>query len=136
MEQIYKSKHFGHIDLSKIITISDACLSNGGQYVEFNIRVLSRDEPLKYERRLDDTEMKWQPGMPRINEGHNVIKTTKDEWKRYGKINIDHDTTMAEVNLQEEIDEFVSAWKSYCTAFEVANYPRAEGPRYHPYPNT
>ncbi len=135
MEQIYKSKHFGHIDLSKIITISDACLSNGGQYVEFTVLVQLRNEPLKYCRGLKaDTEQRWM--MPDQNDMHWEIKTIDGEWKRNLKINTDHDNTLAEFNLQSEIDELVSAWKSYCTAYEVANYPRSEGPRFHPYPNT
>lgn len=130
MEQIYKSKHFGYIDLSKIITITDAKLSSGGQYVEFAMLVQLRDEPLKFSRCLNfNTEMKWKPGRSDISEfGHNIIKTINGAFKRIGKINIDHDTTVAEINLQIEIDELVSAWKSYCTAFEVANYPRTPPP--------
>ena len=134
MEQIYKSKHFGHIDLSKIITVSDTWLSGGGQYVGFYVRVLSRDEPLKYERLLErDTEMKWIPGMPRINEGHNVIKTVDGEWKRVMKINIDNDYTVAQANLQEEIDEFISAWESYSTAHAVSQLPGSFSSSPYPY---
>jgi len=124
MEQIYYSKHFGHIDLSKIISVSDAWFS-GGEYVGFNVLVQSREAPLKYKRVLTrNTELKWIPGLPHINEGHNVIKTIDGKWKRNMKINIDNDYTVAQANLQEEIDDLINAWESYCTGHAVSQLSR------------
>lgn len=134
MEQIYQSKHFGHIDLSKIITVSDAWISGGGQYVGFNVRVLSRDEPLKYERLLkDDAERCWVGGYTngagdRI-EPYWEIRTDVGEWKRNLRINTDNDYTAAQYNLQEEINVLIQAWKSYSTAYTVANFPREPSPQ-------
>jgi len=125
MEQIYKSKHFGHIDLSKIISIRNPKLSSGGNFIGFEVIVQLRDDPLSYSRRLNNTEMKWKPGVPNTYNGYNVIRTIDHEWKRHMQININHDTTVAEFNLQSEINELISAWKNYSTAHEVANYPRA-----------
>ena len=144
MKQIYKSKHFGVIDLGKIILITDPKREGeGGLYVGFEMFVQLRDSPLTFRRRLEvGTEQKWiekVDGDPywletgndgqhtlytEAVDGYWAIRNDVGEWKRNIKINIDNDYTVAEENLQAEINELVNAWESYCTAYAVSHFPR------------
>ncbi len=128
MEQIYYSKHFGHIDLAKILTVSDPKFSSGGQYIGFDVLIDGRDEPLTYMRSLTSEEREWVPQIGHSNAGKGQywkIRTIKGQYKRFLKISTDNDYTDAEEHIQEEINDFVNAWKSYCTAYAVSHFPRA-----------
>jgi hypothetical protein len=85
-----------HIDLSKLIAISDAQLidhmGHGGWLVGFTIDVQLRDEPIKYQRQLDYDEYKF-------NGKHEII---------YGE---DGETPLAVERLQTQIEELIEQWK-------------------------
>ena len=126
MKQIYHSKHFGHIDLSKIITISDPHFRDAGQCIGFSVRVQGQDEPLAYLRSLNDDERRWIPQIGHSNAGKGrywEVLTIKGEYKRNLKISTDNDYTVAEEHIQEEINDLVNAWESYCTAHAVSQLP-------------
>jgi hypothetical protein len=83
-----------HIDLSKVIAISDAEFINrmghGGYFVGFEIDVQLRDEPIRYERGLYYIEE---------SEGKDIV---------YGS---DGKTPLAVERLQTQIDELIGQWK-------------------------
>ncbi len=127
MDQIYHSKHFGYIDLSKIITITDPILSGGGQYVGFKVNIVGRNFPLSYTRHLTNEERRWikQIGHANADQGkYWELLTVKGEYKRNLRISTDNDYTVAEEHIQEEINDLVNSWKSYCTAHAVSQLPR------------
>lgn len=88
-----------HVDMSKIVAISDAYFidryGSGGYYVGFHIDVQLMDQPLKYERELE------------YHEQHDTSGYRKSP--KYGK----NGKTIAEINLQREIDKIIELWKEY-----------------------
>lgn len=83
-----------HIDLSKVIAISDARfidrMGHGGYFVGFEIDVQLRDEPIKYVRGFEYIEE---------SEGLKIV---------YGE---DGNTPLAVERLQAQIDHLVEQWK-------------------------
>jgi hypothetical protein len=81
-----------HIDLSKVIAISDAQLMDRSWIVGFTIDVQLRDEPIKYQRQLDYDEYKF-------NGKHEIIYSE------------DMKTPLAVGRLQAQINELIEQWK-------------------------
>ena len=94
MNPIYKTWFNEHIDLSHILTISDAVFINrmghGGLFVEFSIEFILRDSPITYsfDSQLDlhmeftqypSTEFKAQ-ALKLVQDDLNVLIT---EWKNH-----------------------------------------------------
>lgn len=96
-----------HIDLDHIVAISDAYLTYvpwiGGSMpaVEFTIEFALKDTPLKHTRLLTNEEFK--SGMFTMEDGSLVDAPHSEEFKDR--------STLAEVNLQAQIDELIFDWK-------------------------
>jgi hypothetical protein len=88
-----------HIDLSKIVAISDAeyheTRGYGEGYVCFYIYFQLLDSPIEYQRRLGQCDY----GYTSWKEGHEV------------QLNEDGTKVMSQVKLQEQIDDLVEQWK-------------------------
>lgn len=124
-----------HIDLSKIISISDARyidrMGYGGLYVGFEIIVQLRDEPIKYERKVDqihtvnilDNKNSDNPAesvflmQDSIERGYHVgvIVDGKVEYHHHGHLyrvkDFDPKNLICVINLQKQIDELLNEWK-------------------------
>lgn len=87
-----------HVDFSKVVAISDARfvdrMGSGGYFVEFEIDIQLLDKPLKYSRSFDYYEM------------DRMSDRLKPLYHSNGK-------TLAELNLQKQIDQIVELWKEY-----------------------
>lgn len=92
-----------HIDLSKIVAISDAefidRMGNGGYYVGFKIHIQLMDKPIEYMRKITYQEEEQDFG----------------KWpdrKRYCESDFIHRKPIAVVNLQRQVDELIRQWKA------------------------
>lgn len=97
-ENIVKTFIGKHVDLSKVVAISDAYFIDrmgfGGYYVGFDIYVQLLNEPIHFERELErEKEYKY------TEEGFKIVRTNDGE-------------ILAVKRLQEQIDELVEQWKS------------------------
>lgn len=85
-----------HIDLSKVISISDAYFINkmgfGGWFVGFDIHIQLLDEPIHYSRGFVHDEYIY-------NDKHELI---------YGR---DGKTILAVERLQHQINDLIKQWK-------------------------
>lgn len=105
--RIVKTFFKKHIDLDHIVAISDAyitsvpwCLSTHPA-VEFTIEFALRDEPMRHTRLLTYEEYK---------DGKFVmVDGTLDDSYYYRD---DRAPTLAEANLQAQIDELIFEWKN------------------------
>jgi hypothetical protein len=92
---IYKTPFGKHIDLSKLVSISDAYfidrMGYGGWFVGFDMHFQLMDNPILFERELvEDKEYTFHDKHQLIQEGGQPI---------------------AVVNMQKQIDEIIKAWK-------------------------
>jgi hypothetical protein len=108
-----------HIDLDKVVSISDArfinLMGSGGYFVGFEIYIQLLDKPIKYMREFDRDEVSWEnkvidnktyPSVPRP-----VTVSGSDRDSHYytdGKLDFD---ILAVQRLQAQIDELVEQWK-------------------------
>lgn len=96
MNSIIKTFIGKHIDLSKVVAISDARFINrmgfGGYFVGFEIHCQLLDKPIIYERKFD-----WDE-----SERGDVRAII------YGE---DEQTPLAVERLQKQIDELIEQWK-------------------------
>jgi hypothetical protein len=92
-----------HIDLTKIVAVSDAYfidrMGHGGWFVGFDIDVQLLDKPIKYTRPLTDGEYFYEFKADRSGRGH-VLLYSKDE-----------KTPVCVENLQKQIDGLIQQWK-------------------------
>lgn len=103
VSQIVKTFIGKHIDLSKVVSISDAYFINrmtfGGYYVGFEIEVQLLDKPIKYERPFEYDECVYDPKpMPVSISGEPLDYV------------IDQQELLAVSRLQKQIDELVEQW--------------------------
>lgn len=109
---IYKSETLArHIDLSKILSISDAYFIDR-MIVGFEIRFQLQDQPFEFKRGLrDPDEMRWH--QPTINDrGHFELAYLKpDGGIEFHQRQLRGLPVLAVVNLQKEIDDLVAVWK-------------------------
>lgn len=100
-----------HIDLSKVISISDAYfidrMGSGGYYVGFDIQAQLLDNPIRYEREFEHCESgrdcDHRP-YPLRMDGRQVPAS------HYHNSKTDEDI-MAVIRLQEQVDELIEQWK-------------------------
>lgn len=96
-----------HIDLDHIVAISDAYLTyvswglGSEPAVEFTIEFALRDEPMKHARIL--THEEFVNKMFTMEDGSYVDAPYSEQFKGM--------RTLAEVNLQTQIDELIFEWK-------------------------
>lgn len=99
MERIRKTFIGKHIDLSKIVAISDARfldrMGSVGFFVEFEIHVQLTDKPISYVRKFERDEAEY------FGESN---KRPEPILNKEGKI-------LAVVRLQKQIDELILQWK-------------------------
>lgn len=111
MTRVYKPTFMRkHIDLDKIVTISDAYfidnMGHGGWFVGFHMEAQLMDEPIRFMRELEDeTEVTF--GM---SVGHRAKlvdgKATKEPQFVKNPLDI-----LAVANLQHDIDGLIQEWK-------------------------
>ncbi|WP_240416677.1 hypothetical protein [Paenibacillus periandrae] len=91
-----------HIDLEKIVSISDAFIidkmGSGGLYVGFDIVVQLLNEPIRYSRSLE-RNIDYRFFVESDNPKHELI---------YGEDGI---TPVVVEKLQKQIDSLVALWK-------------------------
>lgn len=112
MTRIYKIDFMGpglHIDLDKIVAISDAYfideMGSGGWFVGFWIEVQLKDERLYLRRELvDETEVKFS-----MTVGHQ-LKVLDASWQ--GPHVYSRPDIVAVHNLQRDIDGLIEKWKA------------------------
>lgn len=108
MSPIYKSPHFGYIDLDKIIAIGPACfidmMGSGGWFVGFKVTAQLRDEELTYTRELTFDER------DSAADGTPLLKFVDGEYKLPEG---DPSHFLCVASLQKEVDKFVDVWKTY-----------------------
>ena len=105
--RIVKTFFGKHIDLDHIVAISDAYITSSVPWclnthpaVEFTIEFALRDEPMKHTRLLTHEEYK---------DGKFVmLDGTLDDSYYYRD---EKSQTLAEANLQAQIDELIFEWK-------------------------
>lgn len=96
-----------HIDLDHIVAISDAYITyipwigHSRPAVEFSIEFALRDEPMRHTRLL--TEKEYSGGMFVMEDGSFVDAPHSEDFKER--------RTLAETNLQAQIDELIFEWK-------------------------
>ena len=108
---IYKTFYGSHIDISKIISISDVYfednMGRGGYFVGFSMSFQLMDKPLLYRRKLTIDEYGgYCSGYVRnvaLIDGRVV------EYE-YG---IEDKEIQAVANLQKQIDEIIKVWKDF-----------------------
>lgn len=90
-----------HIDLSKVVSISDAeffdRMGFGGYFVGFEMEVQLLDKPIKYERKLTYEERQ------QYEENHKKLP--------YGLQVSTSQSILAVRNLQKQINELIQQWK-------------------------
>lgn len=103
-----------HIDLSKIVSISDAEFFNrmgsGGWSVGFEIECQLLDKPIRYERSLAADEYKF--------DNHYRLVTFMASGNltsvHISDLNCDSiKSSLAICRLQDQIDEIIKLWKEY-----------------------
>jgi len=120
---IYKSETLKrHIDLSKILSISDAHfidrMGEGGWFVGFEILFQLQDQPLKFMRGLrDPDEIRWHRATINDRGNFELAYLNPDGSIEFRQRHIPGLPILAVVNLQAEIDDLVAVWK------KCANYP-------------
>lgn len=96
MSKIVKTFICKHIDLSKVVSISDAYfidnMGHGGWFVGFHMDVQLMDSPISYRRALNSSECIFE-------KRHILI---------YGR---DKKIPLAVENLQKQIDQLIIQWK-------------------------
>jgi hypothetical protein len=95
LETIVKTFTGKHIDLSKVVAISDARfvdrMGHGGYFVEFDIDIQLLDKPLNFGRRIEADHSGDRP-KPIYDEDGVTITGVRE--------------------LQEKIDDLVKQWKN------------------------
>lgn len=100
-----------HIDLSKVVSISDAYFEDnmgyGGYFASFEIDIQLRDEPIKYNREFKYDEYDYHNGNHTITlfDGRKVESS-----ELYDSDN--HYEILAVRRLQQEINELIDQWKT------------------------
>jgi len=113
---IHKTFFGTHIDLSKIIEISDAYyidqMGHGGLSVGFKIIVQLRDKPIYFSRDLDsDEEVNFRIIEEDSGGSYHEVKMIDGTWKKYNQVFSLMDQILAVQNLQKQIDELIQVWK-------------------------
>jgi hypothetical protein len=107
MSTIVKTFIGRHIDLSKVVSISDAYfidnMGSGGFYVGFEIHCQLLDSPIKYERKFEYDEEDFSGHRPKP-------VTTSISSDLY--FLIEDKDILAVQRLQKQINELVEQWKS------------------------
>lgn len=103
---IYKTFFNIHIDLDKIVSISDAYFINRsfrdfGHGVAFDIHIQLLNKPIHYERELTYEEQNQDTCNPILIDNNKI----------YSGHNIDDTNILAVQNLQKQVDEIIQAWK-------------------------
>ena len=116
--RIYNSPHFGVIDLEYLFRIEapKVWLVRTMPKVGYTIYLSLPFEliKLKYNRDLVHKEERDYFFRDRENnKGYTTIQTIEGEWLHMIKINSRHVYTVAQANLQIEIDKLSEAWKAY-----------------------
>lgn len=99
-----------HIDLSKLVVISDAYfmdhMGSGGYYVGFHMEFQLMERAIIYQRELTIKENPW------VLEGNDSYSILMTDGTVYNNIrsDIDESKVQAVVNLQKEVDLIVMAW--------------------------
>lgn len=98
-----------YIDLSKVVSISDAYFINrmghGGYFVGFEIHCQLLEQPIKYERMLDWGE-EGKGRDVKMVDGECAEPPNIFHGNQYDK------DILAVHNLQKQIDELVEQWRS------------------------
>ena len=109
MDCIYKTWFGQHIDLSKIVSISDAYwidrMGSGGWFVGFHMEVQLRDKPLCFEFDYEPYVTTSDKDVSRDqtwSSGYDMQRKWAAIWSKE-----------AEAGLQVKIDELISAWKAH-----------------------
>lgn len=111
MESIVKIFTGRHIDLSKIVSITDAYFINrmgsGGYFVGFEIECQLLEKPIEFEKSFDYDEYTHKDG--------TKVKMVNGEYQEfhgyrsgYGEENI-----LAVHRLQKQVDVIIEQWKEY-----------------------
>lgn len=106
MSSIVKTFIGKHIDLSKVVSISDAHfidrMGSGGFYVGFEIHCQLLDQPIKYERMFEYDEADYS--------GHRPTPVTiQGSYHQF--YNANEEDILAVQRLQKQIDELIEQWK-------------------------
>lgn len=99
-----------HIDLSKIVSISDAQFENrmgsGGYFVSFEIEAQLLEKPIYFQRRFS------------YSETQSFEKEYKSEPRYMRRYSSDNEKDIEAVkNLQRDIDVIISQWKEFKRLF-------------------
>ena len=112
MSKIIKNFFNKHIDLSKVVSISDAYFINrmgsGGYYVGFEMEVQLLDKPIKYTREFKDNEKYWD------GKQRGIIMADKHRISNrdlYILSEEEESQVLAVKNLQIQVDELIVQWK-------------------------
>lgn len=112
MDKIVKTFINKYIDLSKVVSISDARfidrMGSGGYFVGFEIEVQLLEKPIIYTRKFDYSEEGWD------GKQHLVIMTdgSKIPGRHLFSVSKKEESKILAVkNLQNQIDELVEQWK-------------------------
>ena len=107
---IYKTFFGSHIDLSKLVSISNAQfidrMGSGGYYVGFHMDFQLLDRPLVKEFELTVEENPW------IEEGNNAYSLLLTDGTVHNDKHppADESTIQAVANLQMKIDALIKVW--------------------------
>lgn len=99
-----------HIDLSKVVSISDAYfidrMGSGGYYVGFDIEVQLMENPIHYRREFKWDEKDYEGSKPKVKLVNGKLE---DAFTFFSdKFN----TRILAVNrLQKQVDELIEQWK-------------------------
>jgi hypothetical protein len=98
------------IDLDHVLTISDVrfvdMMGHGGWFVEFEVQMMFMNVPVLFRRALE------HEGEIRFKNKIHMVKLTKGGWYDNPSSFDDQQEILAVANLQKEVDELVTAWKS------------------------
>lgn len=122
-EVIYKTFYGTRIDLSKIVSISEAYIINnmghGGFFVGFSMR-FQGDEPTHYSRELYYEDYKINEDRKFSHGAHAfdllMVDGTYQPWEKVRSSPLEHgsgqeDKILAVHRLQEQVDEIVKWWE-------------------------
>ncbi len=108
---IYKTFYGNHIDISKIVSISDAYFEDGsgGNFVGFAINFQLMNKPLLYKRKLTIEENGgWNDSLYILN-----VALTDGRVIEYGQHEIEDKEIQAVANLQKQVDEIIKVWEDF-----------------------
>lgn len=111
MSTIYKTFYGKHIDLSKIVSISDARATwkgHEGLKVRFEIQFQLMDVPVEYSRDITDDERERGKELKGSWQSLKIVDGGSMDY--YGHIDTTEPKLLCINNLQKQIDEIIFNW--------------------------